>query len=184
MLCGDAPYCPAPTVLQTPTLLPSAERRRTGRVVKLALGVALEATGRAGANPSMLASVFASSGGDGQNCHELCEALAASSREISPTRFSNSVHNAAAGYWSIATGATLESNVLCAYDASFCAGLLEALTQVAVDRIPLLLVAYDTEYPEPLSRQATGSRRLRRRLRAHTRAGSGHAGANRRHTHG
>jgi hypothetical protein len=28
--------------------------------------------------------------------------------------------------------------------------MLEALTQVAVDGIPLLLVAYDTEYPEPL----------------------------------
>jgi hypothetical protein len=40
--------------------------------------------------------------------------------------------------------------VLCAFDASFCAGLLEALTQVAVDRIPVLLVAYDSEYPQPL----------------------------------
>ena len=29
--------------------------------------------------------------------------------KISPTRFANSVHNAAAGYWSIATGATVES---------------------------------------------------------------------------
>jgi hypothetical protein len=97
-----------------------------------------------------LASVFSSSGGDGQNCHELCQALAMAVREVSPTRFSNSVHNAAAGYWSIATGAKLESNVICAHDASFCAGLLEALTQVTVDRIPLLLVTYDTEYPEPI----------------------------------
>jgi Beta-ketoacyl synthase, N-terminal domain len=80
----------------------------------------------------------------------LCQALALAGREISPTRFSNSVHNAAAGYWSIATGATLESNVLCAFDASFCAGLLEAMTQVVVDGESLLLVAYDTEYPEPI----------------------------------
>ncbi len=72
------------------------------------------------------------------------------SREMSPTRFSNSVHNAAAGYWSIATGAKRESNVLCAFDASFCAGLLEALAQVVVEGEPVLLVAYDTEYPEPL----------------------------------
>lgn len=150
VLCGKAAYCPAPTVLQTPTLLPSAERRRTGRVVKLALAVALEATGRARTDPAELASVFASSGGDGQNCHELCQALALAGREISPTRFSNSVHNAAAGYWSIATGARLESNVLCAHDASFSAGMLEALTQVTVDGSPLLMVAYDTEYPEPL----------------------------------
>jgi Beta-ketoacyl synthase, N-terminal domain len=60
------------------------------------------------------------------------------------------VHNAAAGYWSIGTGAMAESNVLCAFDASFTAGLLEALTQVAVDEIPVLLVAYDSEFPQPL----------------------------------
>jgi hypothetical protein len=40
--------------------------------------------------------------------------------------------------------------VLCAYDASFGAGLLEAMTQVTVDGESLLLVAYDTEYPEPI----------------------------------
>jgi hypothetical protein len=40
---------------------------------------------------------------------------------------------------------------LCAHDASFGAGLLEALTQVAVARTPLLLLAYDTQYPEPLN---------------------------------
>jgi hypothetical protein len=150
VLSGAAAYLPAPTLLPTPTLLPPAERRRTGRVVKLALAVALEATGRANLNPADLASVFASSGGDGHNCHELCQALSLQHREVSPTRFSNSVHNAAAGYWSIATGAKLESNVLCAYDASFGAGLLEAMTQVAVDGKSLLLVAYDTEYPEPI----------------------------------
>ncbi len=150
VLDGTLAYEPARTVLHTPALLPAAERRRTGRVVKLALAVALEATGMAQARPGSLASVFASSGGDGQNCHELCQALASAAREVSPTRFSNSVHNAASGYWSIATGATAESNVLSAHDASFGAGLLEALTQVAVDEIPLLLVGYDTEYPEPL----------------------------------
>jgi Beta-ketoacyl synthase, N-terminal domain len=150
VLSGRVVYSSARTDLPTPALLPPAERRRTGRVVKLALAVALEATARAGVNPAHLASVFSSSGGDGHNCHELCQALALESREISPTRFSNSVHNAAAGYWSIATGAKLESNVLCAFDASFCAGLLEAMTHVAVDCESLLLVAYDTEYPEPI----------------------------------
>jgi hypothetical protein len=150
VLSGQCAYESAPTVLPMPSLLPATERRRTGRVVKLALAVALEATTRAGAEPAQLASVFSSSGGDGHNCHEICQALALEAREISPTRFSNSVHNAAAGYWSIATGAKRESTVLCAFDASFCAGLLEALTQVAVDEESLLLVTYDTEYPDPL----------------------------------
>ena len=42
------------------------------------------------------------------------------------------------------------SSVLCARDASFAAGLLEAITQVAVEQTAVLLVAYDTDYPEPL----------------------------------
>lgn len=150
VLAGRSPYLSARTVLPTPALLPPAERRRTGRVVKLALAVALEAATHAALEPGQLVSVFSSSGGDGHNCHELCEALASEGREISPTRFANSVHNAAAGYWSIATGAKLASNVLCAFDGSFCAGLLEAITQVAVDGESLILVAYDTEYPEPI----------------------------------
>jgi hypothetical protein len=150
VLSGAEPYRTALTVLPVPTILPAAERRRTGRVVKLALAVALEATAQAGEDPSRLASVFSSSGGDGQNCHELCQALSLAGREISPTRFANSVHNAAAGYWSIGTASMAESNVLCAHDASFGAGLLEALAHVAADSKPLMLVAYDTEYPEPL----------------------------------
>jgi hypothetical protein len=150
VLSGQQAYRPAATVLPMPTILAAAERRRVGRVVKLALAIALEATLQAGEDPEELASVFSSSGGDGHNCHELCQALSLAGREISPTRFANSVHNAAAGYWSIGTGAMAESNVLCAFDASFTAGLLEALTQVAVDRIPVLLVAYDSEYPQPL----------------------------------
>jgi Beta-ketoacyl synthase, N-terminal domain len=150
LLAGQKPYVCVPTLLPMPAILAAAERRRTGRVVKLALAAALEATTQAGANAAALASVFTSSGGDGHNCHEICQALATAGREISPTRFANSVHNAASGYWSIATGAMAESNVLCAFDASFGAGLLEALTQVVVDRKPVLLVAYDTEYPQPL----------------------------------
>jgi hypothetical protein len=153
VLGGDSPYLPAPTVLPAPSMLPAAERRRTGRVVKLALAIAMEAVSRAGAVPARLPCVFTSSGGDGNNCHELCVSLAAAAREVSPTRFANSVHNAAAGYWSIATGATAAATVLCAFDASFAAGLIEALVQVAVDGQPLLLAAYDTDYPQPLRRE-------------------------------
>jgi hypothetical protein len=76
--------------------------------------------------------------------------LASDDRRISPTRFHNSVHNAAAGYWSIATGAMTSSSVLCAFDASFSAGLLEALIQVVADNTRIVLLACDTPYPEPL----------------------------------
>ncbi len=150
VLAGRAAWQPAPTVLAAPQILPPAERRRTGRMVTLALTVGLEAVATAGTDAATLATVFSSSSGDGLNCHQICQALASEDRQISPTRFHNSVHNAAAGYWSIATGATAPASVLCAHDASFSAGLLEAVVQVAVERIACLLIAYDTDYPAPL----------------------------------
>jgi hypothetical protein len=152
VLADEAAYDPRPTVLPALECLPPAERRRTGKVVRLALSVGLEATARAGADAARLPAVFSSSGGDGENCHEICQALAGPERQISPTRFHNSVHNAASGYWGIATGATAASNALCAYDASFAAGLLEALVQLTIEETAVLLIAYDVGYPEPLRR--------------------------------
>jgi len=152
MLRCEAPWQSAPTVLPAPQSLPSAERRRTGAPVRLSLAVGLEATSRAGVDPVRLPAVFTSSGGDGYNCHEICQVLASQDRQVSPTRFHNSVHNAASGYWGIATGATAACNALCAYDASFGAGLLEALVQLVIESTAVLLIAYDTGYPEPLYR--------------------------------
>ena len=150
ILAGHVPYEAARTVVPAPASLPSAERRRTGTGVKLALAVGHEAVAGSGRDAASLAAVFAASGGDGQNCHAICETLASDDRKLSPTRFHNSVHNAPAGYWSIATRAMAPSNVLSAYDGSFAAGLLESLCQVAVDGVPTLLIAFDTEYPAPM----------------------------------
>ncbi|WP_461559221.1 beta-ketoacyl synthase chain length factor [Thiobacillus sp.] len=150
VLRGEQPFTAAPSVLPAPALLPPAERRRASRVVKLSLGVGLEAVAQADADAATLATVFTASGADGHNCHALCEQLAGDDRQISPTRFHNSVHNAAAGYWGIATGSMAPCQVLCAFDASFGAGLLDALAQVVLTRQPVLLIAYDSEYPEPL----------------------------------
>jgi hypothetical protein len=150
VLCQKEMYTVAPSVLPVPAILPPAERRRASRVVKLTLAIGLEAAAHAEADVSTLATVFSASGADGHNCHALCEQLATDDRQISPTRFHNSVHNAAAGYWGIATKAMAPCQVICAYDASFGAGLLDALGQVVVDQQPTLLIAYDSEYPEPL----------------------------------
>lgn len=150
VLRGDQPYRAEPAVLPAPAILPPAERRRASRVVKLTLAIGLEAAAGAGADVGTLATVFTASGADGHNCHALCEQLATDDRQISPTRFHNSVHNAAAGYWGIATRSMAPCQVICGFDASFGAGLLDALGQVVVDRQPTLLIAYDSEYPEPL----------------------------------
>ncbi|MFW5432312.1 MAG: beta-ketoacyl synthase chain length factor [Methylophilaceae bacterium] len=151
LLTENAAYQTAPTIFPTPMLLAAAERRRSGDLVRLTLAVGLEAAQHAGLDAANLTCVYTSSNGDGKNCHEICKTLASGDRQISPTRFHNSVHNAAAGYWSIATGAKTSISVLCAFDASFGAGLLETASQVITDDIPTLLIACDTPYPDPLN---------------------------------
>ncbi|HEX5125926.1 MAG TPA: beta-ketoacyl synthase chain length factor [Rhodocyclaceae bacterium] len=150
MLRGEVAWSSTATQAPTPQALPAAERRRVGMSVRLALAAGFEATAHAHADPVLLASVFSSSSGDGQICDGLCETLASNDRLISPTRFHNSVHNAASGYWSIATGCMAASTSLCAHDASFAAGMLEVATQIAVTDDDHLLIAYDTPYPEPM----------------------------------
>ncbi len=154
ILRNDTPssmaYALTPTVIAPPAHLPPAERRRVGTAVKLAFAAASDALVESKYVASDLLSVFSSSGGDGDNCHSICEALASNDRLISPTRFTNSVHNAPSGYWGIALKARPASTSLCAYDASFSVGLLESATQALAAKAPVLLVAYDTPYPEPL----------------------------------
>ncbi len=150
VLRGDVPYVSAPSVIAPSSFLPAAERRRVGVAVKLALAAAADAFQHSHHKASGLLSVFSSSGGDGDNCHVICEALASDDRLISPTRFTNSVHNAPSGYWGIALNAKPASTSLCAYDGSFSAGFLEACTQAITADAPVLLIAYDTPYPEPL----------------------------------
>jgi hypothetical protein len=97
-----------------------------------------------------MVTIFASSGGDGDTLNDIMQTLATPERAVSPTRFHNSVHNAASGYWALATGSQQASTSLGAYDASFAAGLLEAATQAQVEQRMVTLIAYDHPFPEPL----------------------------------
>lgn len=150
VLRGQHAFVPTPPQLPTIDVLPPAERRRVGVVLKLALGTGLEAVRDAGVDAARLATVFSSTGGDCDNCHNILETLASADRAVSPTRFHNSVHNAPAGYWSIATRCMAPSTSLCAFDATFGAGLLEAAAQTAANGERCMLISFDTHYPEPL----------------------------------
>jgi hypothetical protein len=150
ILQGRARRADAPDPEPAPALLPANERRRASATARWALTVGSEALAAGGIAPEEIAVVFASCGGDGWITHQICEALAAQPPQMSPTRFHNSVHNAPAGYWSIFARSRAPSTTLCAYDASFAAGLLEAAAQVIAERRPVLLVAYDLPYPEPM----------------------------------
>src|SRR6476620_2149459 len=152
VLCGRAPYAPSRTNIPTPEALPAVERRRAGKCVRIALAAGLEAAAAAGRDPRDMGAVFASSTGDGENVHAICEMLASNDRMISPTRFHNSVHNAPSGYWGIATGSQKSADSLAAFDASVGAGMMEALLRLAAEPDEhVLLIAYDAPYPEPLN---------------------------------
>ena len=151
VLAGETPYAPGEMPRPAAELLPPAERRRCGDLVKLALHVGAEALAPDGARAAGLATVFTCATGNGEVLHQICETLAGSARDVSPTRFHNSVHNAAAGYWSIATGARAASTSLCADRGSFAAGLVEAAVQASAEDRLVLLVAYDLPPPAPLA---------------------------------
>lgn len=150
VLAGLAPYETAELLAPASTLLPPNERRRAPLAVRLAFRAAEDAVNGFGLNAAELASVFATSDADTPIIHRISAALAEAGRVISPTDFHNCVHNAAAGYWSIAVACKRPSCSLSAYDASFGAGLLEAAALAHGDSEPVLLVSYDIPPPAPL----------------------------------
>jgi hypothetical protein len=150
VLAGTAPYRAAELSMPSPDVLPAVERRRTGAPVKLAIAVGQDALAGSVRSGAELPTVFTSSGSDGDVIQEICVTLAGTERQLSPTRFHNSVHNAPSGYWGIAMQSRAPSTSLCAFDSSFAAGLIEAAAQVGVTGDAVLLIAYDLPYPEPL----------------------------------
>lgn len=150
LLTGQHPYVRGGSVEPRSTLQSATERRRMSYTTRLAVHVAQQALEQSGLPGDELATVFASSEGDTAILHQLCSALALPEKTVSPTAFHNSVHNAPAGYWSIATGSHASSNSLSCYDATFVTGLLDAGCQATVEHRPVLLNVYDMKMPEPL----------------------------------
>ena len=136
----------------SPQLLAANERRRAPDTVALALDVALAACTAAGRDPASLPSVFASTHGELAITDYMGRTLAEDPCAISPTKFHNSVHNAAAGYWTIGAGCTRPATAISAHSASFAEGLLEALVQLQLEAEAVLLVAYDGAATGPLAR--------------------------------
>lgn len=148
---GNVAYTPIPLEKYKPELLPPNERRRATELVRLAFRVCEDAANGYAGNLRDCASVFASSGGDYPIIDQICRSLTEPEKLVSPTQFHNSVHNSAAGYWSIAVGSTHPSNSLSAYDDSFRQALQEALLFVAASNTPCLFTCYDLVPPSPLT---------------------------------
>ncbi|MAT92959.1 MAG: hypothetical protein CME59_10205 [Halioglobus sp.] len=153
VLRGDSPYEPQPLPRYRPALLPSNERRRATDSVRLAFGACEDAIRQREADARDLAAVFASSGGDYRILDQICCALLRQPVQISPTQFHNSVHNAPAGYWSIASECRAPSVSLATFDFGVGMGLLEAVSLASADGRDVLLVLFDPEVCPPLREQ-------------------------------
>ena len=73
----------------------------------------------------------------------MCKVLATDNKQLSPTKFHNSVHNAAAGYWTMSTGCMKAASSIAGFGESVPLALLEAIVQCVAENIPVLLTFYD-----------------------------------------
>ena len=124
-------------------VIPGNERRRAPPVVKAAVEVSAQATQAADIALTELACVFGSGLGDTEITDYLCTQLASPEKQLSPTRFHNSVHNAPAGYWTIATHCMRSANSIAAYYQTAGISLLEAAAQATQEQVPVLVTLYD-----------------------------------------
>ncbi|NLZ11250.1 MAG: beta-ketoacyl synthase chain length factor [Alcaligenaceae bacterium] len=141
-----------PLQLPAPAKLPANERRRASQAVRLVLACLHELETQTGQPVSSLRSIFATNDGTGEISQRMLETLA-TTREISPLVFPNSVHNAAAGYFSIAYKNHQPSTVISQGKDSFAAGLLCALTEALALNEPVLLVCFDPAMTGPMLEQ-------------------------------
>jgi len=151
LLRGDAAPAATPAAKPAPSLLAANERRRAPDSVLLAFEVAQQACAMAQREPAALPAVFACAWGDLAISDYLCATLARAPQDLSPTKFHNSVHNAPAGYWAIATGCMANTSAVSAAEATFAAGLLEAALLAQSESTPVVYAAYDIPATGPLA---------------------------------
>lgn len=146
---GRLPAATEPFQPPAPTVLPANERRRASRVVRLALACIEQTLQASPFRVETLRSVFATDEGTGEVCQQMLETLA-TTRQVSPLLFPNSVQNAPSGYFGIAWRNRQSATVASLGMESFASGLLCAVTEAMATGQPVLLVAYDPAMTAPL----------------------------------
>jgi hypothetical protein len=131
--------------------IPALHRRRMSSLAKAAVQVAIEAAGDV--SPDFL--VFCSQHGDLTRLREMLRDIAAGV-ELSPTTFSQSVHNASAGLYTIICKSSAPVSALASGGSTFAAGWLEAEGFLLEHRqARVLLVAFDETLPPEYLRYST-----------------------------
>ena len=127
-----------------PEIIPANERRRAPLPVRAAVEVSWQALQQSGLASSNVACVFGSGLGDTEITDYMCRVLTTPEKQLSPTKFHNSVHNAAAGYWTISSGCMKAANSIAAYQNTAGLALLEAMIQCDQHQEPVLVTLFDT----------------------------------------
>jgi hypothetical protein len=128
-------------------LLPVNLRRRMSLASKLAVQVALSLS----SGHKVDYAIFVSRHGELQRTHQLINEVL-SGTEASPTAFSQSVHNTAAGLFTIAAQNALPVTSLAAGEDSFCQGIMEACPRLLMEPgATVLLVCFDETVPDVYS---------------------------------
>lgn len=114
-------------------LLSVRARGRASLLTRMFAEVIQQALGESGTDPGAVPLICASAFGEIQITGQLLEMMNRGSGALSPARFQNSVHNAAVGQLSIATGNRLYSTALSAGDDTLLVALLEALAWLRIE---------------------------------------------------
>ncbi|MCD5995070.1 beta-ketoacyl synthase chain length factor [Pseudomonas sp. CDFA 602] len=125
------------------SFLPAMQRRRLGRMARMAVAVGWPLT----EGLERVPLVFVSRHGETPRTFEILRDLAAD-EPLSPTQFSLSVHNAVIGLWSILRGETSEMTALAAAGDGLEYGAFEAAALLAEGAPAVLLVVTEEQPPQ------------------------------------
>lgn len=126
--------------------VPPMLRRRCGRLTRMVLETALGVCASSGIDPAAVNHVHVTRFGEIQALRELSELLYRK-EPLSPTLFSNSVHQTPASCFDLATGNTRISRTLSAGTEGLVCALLEALGLLQKDPATPVLVTFADELP-------------------------------------
>ncbi|TRY14887.1 beta-ketoacyl synthase chain length factor [Shewanella hanedai] len=125
--------------------VPAMQRRRYSSLTKMQLEAAFQCN-----PPTPCRSIFASRHGELHRTIGLLDNLV-EQEPLSPTAFSQSVHNTASGIFSILTGDQSPSTSIAAGEETLFQAFIEAYAQLQQDSSPLMLVFGDELVPERYS---------------------------------
>jgi len=140
-LTHDSDLPNAPKLAQVPAM----QRRRYSALTKMQLEAALQCDA-----PQQCRTIFSSRHGELNRTLGLLDNIV-EQEPLSPTAFSQSVHNTASGIYSILKGNRASSTSIAAGEETLYQALVEAYAQLHQDPTPLLFVFGDEPVPEVYS---------------------------------